>query len=913
MKKLVLLIFCLYASSCFAQPGYINLVAGIWPCAGEGFSGDGGPSTAALMQNPSGVSIDGSGNIYISDNYNARIRKVDHVTKIISTVAGGGVDTADGIPATNAIINLGDAAGVTTDFLGNFYVIDGNKVRRVDATTGIITTIVGGGSSGLGDGGPATAATLNGPQQVCLDNYGNIYIGDDGNARVRKINPLGIISTYAGTTVGFSGDGGPATAAQLNSASGVFMDPYGNLFVADRYSNRVRKIDALGIITTVAGQDSIGFSGDGGPATNAKFNSPSTVCVDFFGNLYIADYNNSVVRMVNPLGIISTYAGENTVGGGWSSIDCPATDASFDYVNGIGIDQLGNVYIADVHNEEVYEVYSSYSPTITPDSFSVMVCNSCNGLVFDVQTNNFSTSQHIVTLFGNGTELDTALTNCGIRGATHFFENYLTGTYTIKHILFDGTLPIDSISYTHSFRACQDYQVNLYYDANGNCIRDSGDITMLLPATFEVDSNGVPVDTLSAASGFVYTAYGVSGDIYSFKVIESPSGFYVSCPLTGIVFDTVNPAQPLTTVINMGFNCTTVTAFDLSIHSVVPVTGVNDEWGDIYINNYDCLLEDATVSVTYSPKYAGTPNQIYPPAASVTGNIITWNIGGLSSALSVPYSLHYSLWWDGTTPLTIGDTVQSHFIISPMVGDADTLNNRQFILDTVRAGCDPNRMWVTPSCVNLPDSPVVLQYTINFENTGNDTAHNIYVLDTLPANVDFESVKILFSSNEMYAHKLTDDSGRRILKFDFPGINLLDSSHHAYCDGNVAFQVKALAGIPSGASMTNRAGIYFDVNPVVMTNSITTNFGGCMPTGEKNIHSTLTPRLYPNPATQTLFIENSGVAYTTAIITDILGQQIMDISLTSITTSVDVSTFRGGMYFVLFSGSSGNIVERFVK
>ncbi len=280
-----------------AATGVITTVAGT---GASGFNGDGQPATAADLNNPTGVAVDGAGNLYIADTYNNRIRFVAAGTGQISTVAGSGTYgyNGDNIAATTA--NLAAPARIAVDSAGNLYIADqyNQRVRRVDAATGMITTVAGTGAAGFnGDGMAATAAQLYLPLGVCLDGAGNLFIADYMNSRIRKVEG-GIISTVAGTGIGgFSGDGGPAALAQVNGPTDVAMDASGTLYIADFSNDRIRKV-AGGIITTVTGTGINGFSGDGGPAALAQVNEPVDVATDASGTLYIADYMNNRIRRV---------------------------------------------------------------------------------------------------------------------------------------------------------------------------------------------------------------------------------------------------------------------------------------------------------------------------------------------------------------------------------------------------------------------------------------------------------------------------------------------------------------------------------------------------------------------------------------------------------------------------------------
>ncbi|MBI2505665.1 MAG: Ig-like domain-containing protein [Candidatus Latescibacteria bacterium] len=332
--------------------------AGIISTVAGGSVGDGLPATEAQLFLPLVVSVDGQGNFYIADFANHRIRKVDSAG-IISTVAGNGTGgfSGDGRTATEVQLNL--PSGVSVDGQGNLFIADrdNHRIRKVDPF-GIISTVVGNGTSGFsGDGGEATQAQLNAPVEVVVDAQGNLFIADRGNHRIRKVSSWGTISTVAGEgTAGFSGDGGLATEAQLSLPSGVAVDGQGNLFIADLDNHRIRKVDSTGIISTVAGEGTADFSGDGGPATAAQLSGPAGVAVDGYGNLYIADRDNHRTRKVDTFGIISTVAGNGTAG--FSGDGGPATAAQLSGPAGVTMDYLGNLFIADEANHRIRKVVS---------------------------------------------------------------------------------------------------------------------------------------------------------------------------------------------------------------------------------------------------------------------------------------------------------------------------------------------------------------------------------------------------------------------------------------------------------------------------------------------------------------------------------------------------------------------------
>ena len=330
--------------------GVISTVAGDGT---RGYGGDGGPATAAQLNSPYGVALDGAGNLYIADRDNRRIRKVD-AAGVISTVAGDGTGGYGGDGGAAVAAQLLSPSGVALDGAGNLYIADtGNRrIRKVDAA-GAISTVAGDGTHGDGgDGGPATAAQLSFPAGVALDGTGNLYIADLGNRRIRKVDAAGVISTVAGDgTQGFGGDGGPATAAQLSFPIDVALDGADNLYIVDGSNQRIRKVDAAGVISTVAGDGTQGFGGDGGPATAAQLDTPRGVAPDGAGNLYIADGGNRRIRKVDSAGAISTVAGGGPIGDGGAAVA-----AQLDFPNGVAPDGAGNLYIADTFNHRIRKV-----------------------------------------------------------------------------------------------------------------------------------------------------------------------------------------------------------------------------------------------------------------------------------------------------------------------------------------------------------------------------------------------------------------------------------------------------------------------------------------------------------------------------------------------------------------------------
>ncbi len=336
--------------------------------AGDGIAGfypNSGPATNAELAFPGGMATDAAGNVYIADTGNYRVQKVD-VNGVISTLAGGlqHSDSGDGGPAAEA--SLAGAYAVALDPSGNLYIGEPNRVRKVDGN-GIITTVAGSNATGFsGDGGPATNAVLNFVTAVACDSSGNLYFADSNNERIREVNGNGIITTIAGDgSPGYNGDNIAATKAELHFPWGVAVDASGNVYIGDQGNNRIRKVATNGVITTIAGTGSPGSSGDGGLATAACLYLPSGLAMDASGNLYVADRANCVIRKIGTNGVISTVAGAGGSSCGFAGDGLAATNASLNLPQAVAFDTLGNLYIADSWNDRIREVFYAGQPTLS--------------------------------------------------------------------------------------------------------------------------------------------------------------------------------------------------------------------------------------------------------------------------------------------------------------------------------------------------------------------------------------------------------------------------------------------------------------------------------------------------------------------------------------------------------------------
>ena len=388
----------------------------------EGFHGDGGPATQARFHTPRGIAVDSAGNVYVADSNNDRVRRIDQ-SGMITTIAGTGEQgsAGDGGPAVEAQLFIPD--DVALDDSGNLYVSEalGNRVRKIDVT-GRISTVAGTGVKGSkGDGGPAVEAQLNQPSELAIDTAGNIYIGEYSGYRVRKVDLEGRITTIAGTgTRGGSGDGGPATEAQFNFISGLAVDSTGNVFVSDMNEARIRMISPTGRITTIAGTGNQGHSGDGGRALDAEIETPGGIALDSAGNLFVTEYWAGRIRKIDSAGIITTIAGTSEQ---LSTGDMGlALDAALDRPRGVATDSDGNLYVSENYADRVRIL----RPTAELSSFAVPLGASGESVVLTVASDG--------ALRLNGTPLVQGMEAVATNGNRYAFTQTASGAVVAEYV-----------------------------------------------------------------------------------------------------------------------------------------------------------------------------------------------------------------------------------------------------------------------------------------------------------------------------------------------------------------------------------------------------------------------------------------------------------------------------------------------
>jgi len=586
-------IFLLHAGLLHAQTSLITLLRQVNHVAGTavaGYAGDGAAAASAAVNVPMGVAFDGGGNLYIADTGNNRIRRVDAVTGIITTVVGNGQQgyAGDGGAAANAQLNL--PAGIAVDATGNLFIADtgNNVVRKVNAQTGVITTVAGNGTAGYqGDNGPATAAELNHPAAIVVDKAGNIFIADSVNNRVRRVDAgTGILTLYAGDgSATYNGDGMQATLAALNNPQGLAVDAAGDLYLTDTGHNLVREVVAatgnIQIVAGTAGQPG-GFGGDGGLATSALLNAPTGLALDATGNLYISDSINARIRKI-AAGIITTSAGNGTAG--FNNTDGnPATQAQLNQPNGLAIDSAGELDVADTANNAVRAVsdgrhfravvLSSTQPASRNLYLQVNQSLSISSILV-------SASEKQKSEFSLGTQPVTVgvLTNCAA-------TTYASGSQCIVPLTFapiypgqrDASLSITTSAGTVDF--------GLFGTGLGpETVLSPGIITSILPSLVP-PSMGAPEQLAIDPQGNVYVADKLDNQILVWYAGNSTSKVYVGA----------NPGA----VVNATLNAPTAVALDAAGNLYIADSGAN-----VILRVDAATLAITTVAGTGTAGYGG--------------------------------------------------------------------------------------------------------------------------------------------------------------------------------------------------------------------------------------------------------------------------------------------------------------------
>ena len=527
---------------------------------------------------------------------------------------------------------------------------------------------------------------------------------------------------------------------------------------------------------------------------------------------------------------------------------------------------------------------------ITSHSFR----DTCASIQFFVSDDSVTSLARLETSYGDGTK-DTA-TGINYFAVSH---SYITaGTYTVKQVLITSTMRVDSIVFPLNFSGCGLITASYYIDLNADCIYDSTDKKGVGHVYFEVDSSGYAIDTIDTWESLHYHARG-SGVPYSFKALPS-NRFALTCPATGII-NVRSVSGASVDAGDIGFSCISGSgAFDVGIS---PNIYAYDKgciaWAVLY--NTNCDAQSGSVSLTIDPKY--NIDYIFPSSGVISGNVVSWSYSNLTIFNSMIIGVAASV---PGLALKKGDSVVTKISCPWLAGDIDTSNNTYTIADTVRGPWDPNSKAVMPEG-NIA-AGTRLTYTLSFENTGNAPAENIHILDTLSRNLDVKSMQILTSTHPVNLDIINIGS-INVLKFDFPAINLLDSSHHGQCNGFVTFSISSKAGLAPATKIDNRAGIYFDDNAVVMTNTVENIVN---PMGVSVVSNSSNVTTYPNPVADILTIKTDK-AYDKLTIINCVGQTLLQQTLQNKETHVNVKALIPGMYYIMLKNADGVKVEKIEK
>ena len=858
-----------------AATGIVTTIAGT---GGYGYSGDGGPATQAKISQVVSIVIDKSGNIFLSDMNNYVVRKIDQSTGIITKYAGTGVqgNTGDGGLAINA--QLSYKAFMTADVQGNLYLTDNNRVRKITASTGIISAFAGTGSTSVygesvpaigcgfnaawqisaapsgniyvgdysnrtirkidvntnyittvagnrlfatsGIGGPLSSVQIFSPASIAIDKSGIVYFPDHANSKIYKLNtvqqqltslsapvsipqgiamdtagnlyyvdadryikkislPSGVVSTIAGTsTNGYGGDGGPASAATLNLASSLAIDTAGNIYIADRFNHRIRKITAsTGIITTVAGNGTYGFSGDGGPATSASLNVPSSVAVDRAGNIYIADINNYVIRRVDAAtNIITTFAGipHNP---GFSGDNGPANAAQLYWPGQITTDRAGNVYFGDELEYRIRKV------------------NIITGIISTVAGNGsfvFNGDDIPATIASLESPGGLAIDNAG--------DMIIGDLLRIRKVTSSGLI-----------------QGIVFYDYNSNGTKDSG----------EPFANDIPVNISSPLYNISVTArqgqFKEQVDTGTYITTVKPPQYYsVSPELKTSIFTQPNSVdsiafalQPVGIINDLSINLTSANTVRLNAYPNYLIT---------YKNAGTTTLNNATIKLVKDSRTSFLSATVTP---NIVNDTLSWNVGTLSAQSTGIIGVTLIT---GLPPvLSIGDFIHHYATIAPIANDSTPSDDTSRLVQTLVGAFDPNEKVESHGGAISPANAAkgeYLNYTIHFQNTGNDTAFVVIIRDTLSSKFDLTSLELISSSHPF------DFSIRNGNQLTWLNQNILlpDSNVNAAASqGYVSYRIKLKSNIAAGDSVQNRAGIYFDYNLPVLTAWSTTKIKPLVP------------------------------------------------------------------------------------
>ena len=794
----------------------INTVAGT---AIPGFNGNNIAATSAQLNNPIGAAYDAAGNLYISDNANQRIRKVNS-TGIITTIMGNSSAGYTGDGGVDTLAQLNNPRGMAFDVSGNMYIADaGNNCIRKISPNHIVTTIAGNGQSGFsGDGGLAVAAQLNYPSSVAADVFGNIYIADLNNQRIRKIDASGIITTYAGTGVqGYNGDTIQAVTAKLNNPMGIAVDAAGNLFIADEYSHRVRKVEkTTGLIVTVAGTGVWGYSGDNGVASKALLNAPYALTIDQAGNIYIAEYSNQRIRKIDANNIITTFCGSGFPAFGGDG--GPAISAFINEPTGLAVDPTGNVCIVDNGNDRVRKVSVPPSCTISANPGND-VCGSIP-VTFTAAATNPGSSP-IWQWYKNGVLLS------GVTG----------NSYTTNALVTGDSIYCSLLSSVPGFNTTPVYSNHVYMTVKPT------PLPPVITGTSAVCAGGTfGLNALSSSSGITYAWSGPNGfsaTTHNFTITSAQvanSGSYTAwviyssnnCSSTPVSFNvTVNPITIPS--VNITGNNVVCPNTQITLYANSNVSGVDYQWrlnGNAIGNNIDYYSFIPTNGANVTCEVTMPVNGCFS-ATTATSSAFT---------VSVPVSIPLTANMYGDSAVCSGQlALDSVTTVATGASFEWFVNGNSIGLGISKYTYNPGSSGTVSCTVAVPASSCYTPHSIQ-------TATLPMATIVLPPSISLSANSVAIGSNVAVTATLINPGNNYIIKWIKNGITIGTTTTDTYN------YVKTVAKDTLRAIIYTHTGSCYDT-------SISSDIYITAPTGIQSVASSLDIQIYPNPVTDNFYVK----------------------------------------------------------
>lgn len=554
-----------------------------------------------------------------------------------------------------------------------------------------------------------------------------------------------------------------------------------------------------------------------------------------------------------------------------------------------------------------YPVYVDYAYRIISDTAYDGTGLDCNRTFTRVVVNGEGGGLDVITYYGDGTIGSSLITTIPGGGYTGVWHNYNTnGWYTIKHVLTRAGARIDSVTRSYHKSGCRIFNLRFYIDRDMDCVLDDGEPSNALPIALTIDSAGTIIDTVTVLGSYYYRALGAVGTTYTFRVLSSVLN--VVCPSSGDVVQTLTSDTVLYPPLFIPLYCSSTAATDMQTWLFKEKVTPQYQVMRVYARNNECAPQNGIINLLHDVGYNHLLDS-WPTATSWLPPAISWSVPHLSLATGVR-SYWYKTYAPPTALLTVGDTVVTNAHLTPVsVSDADTTNNRAVRVDTVRASWDPNMIEVNPPACFEVDTQFT--FTVHFENLGNDTAHNVYVLDTLSPYLDLSTLKLVMSSAPHTSYSIYQQSGYNVVRFDFPNIRLADSSQDHLNDGVFIYTIRNKSGMALGQQIISRVGIYFDYNEVVMTNAVV-NTKGCPPL----VVNSVVPnslKVYPNPVSDKLTIAYHTTPHAQIVIADVVGRTLLTCQHTGAVTNVDVAALSPGLYYLSIINQGYTHTVKFVK